>query len=348
MSFEEPEKSAAKAQAAPAKARTAKVSNRVGLVGLGAMGMGVAKNIIGAGFELYACDVSDAALRKVRRMGAVATRTAAEIAPHVDVLMILVVNAEQTESVLFGENGAAQHLAKGSTVVASSTMPPAYAEKLGERLTEMGLRLVDAPVSGGAAGAAAGTMTIMAAGAPIAMRRVKPVFDAIASKVYKLGDTPGMGSKVKMINQLLAGVHIASSAEAMALGIRAGIDPETLYEVISNSAGSSWMFGNRVPHMLAGDYTPTSAVEIFVKDLGIVLDSARAMKFPLPLTANAHQMFLAASAAGYGQEDDIAVIKIFERLAGIQLPAKGKRRKAAGAKPAGSSKPSRKPTNGKR
>jgi len=324
--FEQPAVESPKAQAkAPKRKKTSVASKRVGLVGLGAMGMGVAANLVKGGFELHACDVSTAALRKARALGALTTPSAAELATQVDILLILVVNAQQTESVLFGPKGAAEHLARGSTVIASSTMPPAYAEALGERLSAMGLHFVDAPVSGGAAGAAAGTMTIMAAGSSIALRKAKPVFDVIAKKVYKLGDTPGMGSKVKMVNQLLAGVHIASAAEAMALGIRAGIDPETLYDVISNSAGSSWMFQNRVPHMLAGDYTPLSAVEIFVKDLGIVLDSAREMKFPLPLTASAHQMFLAASAAGLGGEDDIAVIKVFEKLAGIQLPAKGQR-----------------------
>jgi 3-hydroxyisobutyrate dehydrogenase len=143
------------------------------------------------------------------------------------------------------------------------------------------------------------------------------VFDAIAAKLYRLGDEPGQGSTVKMINQLLAGVHIAASAEAMALGIKAGADPAALYEVISNSAGSSWMFQNRVPHILDGDYTPHSAVNIFIKDLGIVLDSARKESFPLPLTATAHQMFLSAAAAGHGAEDDAAVIKIFP---GITLP----------------------------
>ncbi|MGH1360461.1 MAG: L-threonate dehydrogenase [Burkholderiaceae bacterium] len=336
MSFEEPTDLDTKSRAKrPAGKKVAAAGKRVGLIGLGAMGMGVAKNLLDAGFELHACDISTAALNKVRRMGALTTRKPSELAGEVDTIMLLVVNAEQTETVLFGEDGAAAVLPKGGTVVVSCTMPPAYAESLGERLAAMGLRCIDAPVSGGAAGAAAGTMTIMAAGAPTAMRKVKPVFDAISSRVYKLGDTPGMGSKVKMINQLLAGVHIASSAEAMALGIRAGIDPETLYDVISNSAGSSWMFQNRVPHILAGDYTPTSAVEIFVKDLGIVLDSARSMRFPLPLTASAHQMFLAASAAGLGAEDDIAIVKNFERLAGIQLPAKSRRRpsKASGKTP---------------
>jgi putative dehydrogenase len=120
-----------------------------------------------------------------------------------------------------------------------------------------------------------------------------------------------------MINQLLAGVHLAAAAEAIALGIKCGADPNLLFEVIGNSAGSSWMFQNRAPHILTGDYTPHSTVNIFVKDLGIVLDSARKEKFPLPLSATAHQMFLSAAAAGHGFEDDAAVVKIFP---GIELP----------------------------
>ena len=158
----------------------------------------------------------------------------------------------------------------------------------------------------------------MASGSDAAFAQCAPVLDAIAAKVYRLGDAPGAGSRVKMINQLLAGVHIAAAAEAMALGIKAGADPQALYEVICNSAGSSWMFQNRVPHILAGDYTPLSAVNIFVKDLGIVLDTAQKSRFPLPLTATAHQMFLQAAAAGHGAEDDAAVVKIFP---GITLPA---------------------------
>jgi 3-hydroxyisobutyrate dehydrogenase len=143
------------------------------------------------------------------------------------------------------------------------------------------------------------------------------VLSVIAQKVYRLGTEAGTGSKVKMVNQLLAGVHIAAAAEAMALGIKAGADANVLFEVISNSAGSSWMFQNRVPHILAGDYTPRSAVNIFVKDLGIVLEAGKRSTLPLPLTAAAHQMFLSAAAAGHGAEDDAAVIKIFP---GVDLP----------------------------
>ncbi|MGA9865940.1 MAG: NAD-binding protein, partial [Acetobacteraceae bacterium] len=173
---------------------------------------------------------------------------------------------------------------------------------------------------GGRAGAEAGTMTVMGSGAPAAFARAQPVLDAIAGKVFRLGEAAGIGSTVKMVNQLLAGVHIAAAAEALALGIRAGADPRTLYDVIAVSAGNSWMWQNRVPHILDGDDSPASAANIFVKDLGIVLDQARALSFPLPLAACAHQQFLATAAIGYGGRDDSSVIRVFQALTGIALP----------------------------
>ena len=162
-------------------------------------------------------------------------------------------------------------------------------------------------------------MTMMTAGKPAAYAACGKALDAMAAKVYRLGEQAGNGSKVKIINQLLAGVHIAAAAEAMALGLKQGVDAAALYEVITHSAGNSWMFENRMAHVLAGDYTPLSAVDIFVKDLGLVLDSARASRFPLPLAAAAHQQFLHASSAGHGGEDDAAVIKVFP---GITLPGR--------------------------
>src|SRR5205814_4327923 len=187
------------------------------------------------------------------------------------------------------------------------------------RLAALGILYIDAPISGGASRAASGEMTVMSAARPEAYAKAGSVLEDMAGKVYRLGDRAGAGSKVKVINQLLAGVHIAAAAEAMALGLREGVDPAALYEVITHSAGTSWMFENRMAHVLAGDYTPLSAVDIFVKDLGLVLDTARATRFPLPLASTAHQMFMQASAAGHGGEDDAAVIKVFP---GIALPAK--------------------------
>jgi 3-hydroxyisobutyrate dehydrogenase len=294
----------------------------VGVIGLGSMGGGVAKSLLAKKFETHVYDVRADAVKAFAAQGAKAAATPAALGAACDVVVLLVVNAEQTEKVLFGEQGAAAAMRKGGVVVSSATLAPDFAEQLGARLDRLGLLMIDAPVSGGAAKAAAGDMTIMASGAPEAFAKCAPVFDAIAARVYRLGDRPGPGSKVKMINQLLAGVHIAAACEAMALGIRAGADPQTLYEVISNSAGSSWMFQNRVPHILAGDYTPLSAVNIFVKDLGIVLDTAKKLAFPLPLTAAAHQLYLAAAAQGHGLEDDASVVKVYAALAGLDLPTK--------------------------
>lgn len=293
---------------------------KVGVIGLGAMGSGMAASLCRAGHEVAVFDVRPEASRKLAAAGAGVCASPAELGARCDVVVSVVVNAAQTESVLFGEHGVAAAMKPGSLFVMCSTVDPNWSAALESRLAERGLLYLDAPISGGAAKAASGQMTMMTAGTPAAYAKAGGVLDAMAAKVYRLGDRAGAGSKVKIINQLLAGVHIAAAAEAMALGLREGVDPAALYEVITHSAGASWMFENRMPHVLAGDYTPLSAVDIFVKDLGLVLDLARATKFPLPLSATAHQMFMQASSAGHGGEDDSAVIKIFP---GIALPGTG-------------------------
>ena len=290
----------------------------IGLIGLGAMGRGMAASLRRAGYHVHVCDVRPEAAQAFAAEGGTACAHPAEVAAHCGVVISVVVNAAQTEAVLFGEHGAAAALQPGSLFVMCSTVDPRWSVALESRLAQLGLLYLDAPISGGAAKAAAGQMTMMTAGAPAAYAKAGGALEAMAAKVYKLGDRAGNGSKVKIINQLLAGVHIAAAAEAMALGLREGVDADALYEVITHSAGNSWMFENRMAHVLAGDYTPLSAVDIFVKDLGLVLDTARASKFPLPLSATAHQMFMQASTAGFAKEDDSAVIKIFP---GIELPA---------------------------
>ena len=296
----------------------------IGVVCLGSMGFGAAVSAHRRGFTTWGVDPRSEARQKFASEGGTATASLSELAAACDVVVVLVVNAAQTEDVLFGPGGLAETLRRGSVVVASATVDPNIPPVWEAKLAERGLHLIDGPVSGGAKKAADGQMTVMASGRPEAFAAVGPALDAIAGKVYKLGDRAGLGSTVKMVNQHLAGVHIATACEAMALGIRAGADPEQLYEVICNSAGMSWMFQNRVPHILAGDYTPLSAVNIFIKDLGIVLDAAKKLQFPLPLAAQAHQLYLATAAAGHGAEDDSAVIKFYAGLAGLELPkAKG-------------------------
>ncbi|MBV9890056.1 MAG: NAD-binding protein [Rhizobacter sp.] len=295
------------------------VARRVGVVGLGAMGSGMAGSLRRAGADVHVCDVREGIAAAFAKGGGTAWASVAELASRCEVIVSVVVDAAQTEAVLFGDRGAAAAMRPGSVFVMCSTVDPKVSIDFERRVEARALLYVDAPISGGAAKAASGEMTVMGAGRDAAWNAAAPFLHAMAARVYRLGDRAGNGSKVKIINQLLAGVHIAAAAEAMALGLREGVDPAQLYDVITHSAGNSWMFENRMAHVLAGDYTPLSAVDIFVKDLGLVLDTARATKFPLPLASAAHQMFMHASSAGFAREDDAAVIKTFP---GIELPKK--------------------------
>jgi putative dehydrogenase len=284
------------------------------------MGMGAAKSCINAGLTTYGVDLNPQALATLQQAGAKQAATSADgFASELDALLLLVVNAAQVKQILFGENGLAAKLKPNTPVMVSSTISAADARQIEQQLLALGLNMLDAPVSGGAAKAAEGQMTVMASGAESTFQQLQPVLDAIAGKVYRIGEEIGLGATVKIIHQLLAGVHIAAGAEAMALAARAGIPLDVMYDVVTHAAGNSWMFENRMRHVVDGDYAPKSAVDIFVKDLGLVADTAKALHFPLPLASTAFNMFTAASNAGFGKEDDSAVIKIFS---GIDLPQK--------------------------
>ena len=293
---------------------------KAGVIGLGTMGMGVALNLHRKGHAVTGCEPRETVRAEFTAAGGQTVASAGQLPGDLDAVVVFVLNAAQTEKVLFGPDGCLARLNKGAVILCCATIAPDAARSLGKRIADAGFLMLDSPVSGGKAGAHAGTMTVMGSGSDAAFAKAGPVLEAMSTKVWRLGSEPGVGSTVKMVNQLLAGVHIATAAEALALGIRAGADPKTLFEVISESAGSSWMWQNRVPHILAGDDTPLSTVNIFVKDLGIVLDQARGLTFPLPMAAAAHQLFLAAAANGQGLKDDSFVIRVWETLTGIELP----------------------------
>ncbi|MGA7278210.1 MAG: L-threonate dehydrogenase [Desulfocapsaceae bacterium] len=291
----------------------------VAVIGLGSMGMGAARSCIRAGLNTYGVDINAEALQYLSKAGASGVSTdCAEFAAALDSVLLLVVNAEQCKRILF-DNGLAEHLLPGTAVMVSATMSADDARDIAGRLENSQLVMLDAPVSGGAAKADKGEMTVMASGPGEAFDKLAPVLDAIAVSVYRIGSEIGMGATVKIIHQLLAGVHIAVGAEAMAMAARAGIPLDMLYEVVTNAAGNSWMFENRMKHVVDGDYSPKSMVDIFVKDMGLVTDAAQSLKFPIYLGSTAYQMFTSASNEGYGKEDDSAVIKIFK---GINLPEK--------------------------
>ncbi|MGR3806739.1 L-threonate dehydrogenase [Pasteurella testudinis] len=296
------------------------MSYSVAVVGLGAMGMGAALSCVKANLDTYGIDLNPVLLEKLKQAGAKEVAANADaFADKLDAVLLLVVNAAQVKAILFGENGLAAKLNAGTAVMVSSTISAQDAKEISQKLTELNLIMLDAPVSGGAAKAAQGEMTVMASGSAQAFEKLQPVLGAVAGKVYNIGEEIGLGATVKIIHQLLAGVHIAAGAEAMALAARAGIPLDLMYDVVTNAAGNSWMFENRMKHVVDGDYSPLSMVDIFVKDLGLVTDTAKSLRFPLPLASTAFNMFTSASNAGYGKEDDSAVIKIFD---GITLPQK--------------------------
>ncbi|MCJ2050980.1 L-threonate dehydrogenase [Methylobacterium sp. J-070] len=295
-------------------------TRRAAVIGLGSMGSGMAGSLLRAGFSVAACDVNPEAVARFAAAGGRAAANPAEAARDADVVVSVVVNAAQTEAVLFGEHGAAAAMPEGAVFVSSATMDPAVARALAARLEATGRHYLDAPMSGGAARAADGGLTFLASGSATAFAKARPALDAMAGTLYELGDAAGQGAAFKMINQLLAGVHIVAACEAMAFAAKQGLDLGRVYEVITKSAGNSWMFENRVPHILDADYAPKSAVDIFVKDLGIVQDMARAEKYPVPVAAAALQMFLMASGASMGRDDDASVARLYAQVSGAKLP----------------------------
>ena len=286
-------------------------------IGLGSMGLGAARNLLAKGLDVTGCDPAERA-RGAFEGASVAC--AADLPDGTQAVLVLTVNAAQARAALFGPEGCAPRLAPGAVLIVSATMAPADARALAAEAGSRGLLYLDAPVSGGATGAANGALTVMASGTAEAFAAAQPVLDRIATKVWNLGEAPGLGATMKVVHQLLAGVHIATAAEAMALGIKAGLDPALIYGVVTGAAGNSWMFGNRMAQVLAGDETPHSAVNIFVKDLGLVDALARESNFPVPLAAQALQLFVSAAAQGHGGVDDAFVIRAYQALTGITLP----------------------------
>lgn len=292
---------------------------KIGVVGLGSMGYGIATSIRKAGHEVWGFDVAPVQVEKFTAEGG-KSGVPADEAEQFDIAVVVVLNASQTEAVLFGEGGFVPKMQPGTVVISCATIAPQFARMLAERCSQYDVLYLDAPISGGSIKAAEGRLSVMASGSSASFQAANPALDAMAETVFEVGDDIGAGSAMKAVNQLLAGIHIASMAEALTFGMTQGIAPEKIVEVISQCAGTSWMFENRAPHVVTGDYTPHSAVDIWPKDLGIVLDVACDAKFAAPLTAAAMQQFLAASGSGLGSEDDAAVAKVYARNSNVVLP----------------------------
>ena len=291
----------------------------IAVIGLGSMGFGSACCLVRAGFTTYGVDIRDTALADFATAGGIATGDGHYAVKNSQIVFVYLVSSADVKTVMLGENGYALSAKKGTIFVLCATMPAQDTIAIASALHHMGMRVLDAPVSGGQGKANSGDLTVMASGSPHVFRDVKPALDAISATVFTLGDDIGVGSKMKMINQLLAGSHIAVMGEAMALADRMGLDLSTVYDVITKSAGGSWVFENRGAFVRDGDYTARSAVDIWLKDLAIVNDEAQSVGFTPEMANLALSLFKQTAEQGMGRQDDSAVAKLIAYKNGFKL-----------------------------
>lgn len=295
--------------------------NNIAVIGLGSMGYGIASSCLRSGHSVWGVDTNNKLMIKFCDLGGQKSHLDDSIL-DIDVVVVVVLNSIQTESVLFNDSGIVKKLKPGSVVISCATVAPNFAKEMELRCEEFGVLYLDAPISGGSLKAANGQLSIMASGSKEAFRCAQKTLNSISETVFELGNEAGAGSAMKAVNQLLAGVHISVMAEALTFGISQGVTPAKFIEVISKCAGTSWMLENRAPHIVDGDYTPHSSVNIWPKDLGIVLDVAKNAKFDAPIASAALKQFKTAVDMGLGSEDDAAVAKVYAKSANLSLPKK--------------------------
>jgi 3-hydroxyisobutyrate dehydrogenase len=284
---------------------------QVGWIGLGAIGAPMAACVARAGHEITAFDIDPGRAEQLAGDGVSPAATITQVATGVDVLILMVATSDQAEDVLFGEDPASAALKPGATVVVMATVGPEPVQRWADRLASRNVELVDAPVSGGVARARAGDLLIMVGGHDDAVRRIQPLLRAMGRAAPVVGSYPGDGQKVKLVNQMLCGVHIAVAAEALAFAEAMGLDARSTWEVIRDGAAASFMLDDRGARMVEGtDCEVKSALDIFVKDMGLVADAARVSGYTAPLASAAEQLYLAGRRAGLGRLDDSSLIKV--------------------------------------
>lgn len=290
---------------------------RVGIIGVGAMGMGIAISAARAGFEVHARDVDPRRQALAREHGFLPHDSCASLIGQVDACVIVVVDAAQIDEVLHGPGGLVDAMRAQPLVLLCSTIAPGDGQRFAEHLRGAGARPIDAPISGGPARAEAGTMSMMLAAPDDVLDAARPLLEAISGNRFVIGAQPGMAAKAKLVNNLMAGINLAAGAEALALAGRLGLAPAQMLELIRVSSGQSWMFEDRMSRALAGDYAPRAQSHVLTKDLTLANQAAEAAGVSLPLGAIARDMLRATCDAGWRDEDDAAIYKLYRDRFGL-------------------------------
>lgn len=293
----------------------------IGFIGLGIMGSRMAKTLLGAGYALSVFDIDSAKMDDLKSMGASAAGSPKEVAKKSDVMFSSLPLPTDVKEVYLGPNGAVEGASPGAILIDMSTVDPETTRSLHKIAAEKNVCYLDAPVSGGFREAETGKLVIIVGGDREAFDRAKAVLDVLGSTVHYAGGS-GAGNIIKLVNNVMSMGNILIAAEAFVLGVKAGADPRTLFEILRTSAGRSYHFEKRFPNILAGNFEPGFTVDLAKKDLGLAVEMAKSATVPVPATSLVHQLYNVSSSLGEGSRDFASIIKLYQAWAGVQLQDK--------------------------
>ncbi len=290
----------------------------LGFIGLGVMGRPMSKNLLKAGYRLVVCDLVQTAVDELVGLGAVVAATPSAVAEQCDTIITMLPNSPHVRQVLLGANGVIERARPGTTVIDTSSIAPLAAREIAAKLAEKQVRMLDAPVSGGQAGAEKATLSIMVGGDRAVFDDCAPILSAVGNNVVWVGSV-GAGNVAKLTNQAIVAINIAAVAEGMTLAVKAGVDPEVVFQAIRGGSAASRMLENKTPLMLARKFDPGFRLNLHIKDLGNVLETGHEVGAPLPLSAAVMEMMQNLRASDLGDCDNSVLVKYYEKLAGAEV-----------------------------
>ena len=297
------------------------MSKRIGLIGLGIMGKPMSKNLLKAGYDLTVCDINAAAVSEVVALGAKSAATPKEVAAVTDIVITMLPNSPQVKTVVLGQNGVIEGARAGALVVDMSSIAPLAAQEVAKALAEKGIRMLDAPVSGGEPKAIDATLSIMVGGNAADFEVALPVLKCMGASAVRVGDV-GAGNVTKLANQVIVALNIAALSEAMTLATKAGVDPELVFNAIKGGLAGSTVMNAKTPLMLDRKFDPGFRINLHIKDLNNALETAHDVGVPLPLTAGVMEIMQALKVDGCGENDHGGIVKYYEKLAKVEVRRK--------------------------
>lgn len=292
---------------------------KIGFIGLGVMGSRMAKRIYKAGYDLTVFDVMEDSIREFKKLGVAIGNSPGDVAAESNVVLMSLPNSQVVTDVILGENGVFHKAKPGTILIDLSSITPKIIRDIYKKTSQKGIEILDAPVSGGSTGAETGTLTIMVGGKREILDKVMPILKVLGKTIYHVGDI-GAGDTIKLVNNLLLGANMAAIAEALTLGAKAGLDPEVMFEVITNSSGNSYALEAKYPKFISqGNFEPGFMIDLQYKDLQLAVDTAKDLNLPLIIGNITQQIYEVAKAEGLGQKDISSVIQLYERWSDITV-----------------------------